>query len=169
MGGDKSLVLVPSIQRPRFRGKGQSAYDAPVPDGRTYQTDALCASCKNVFARSGIIFGSKIRIVSSAEYYKLSPSLDELKRSAIDLHCHFCGIAWWELTKSLSSEILDGAKRSKVTLRIEQDNFSGPRLDLYCKGLPGSAEGCSDGYVQSQPSPGTLNISPRLAYISSCF
>jgi hypothetical protein len=116
---DNIRRLVPAIQRPRFRGEGQSAQDAPVPDGRTYQTDALCLTCKNILASSRLIFGSKTGIVPSLEIHKL-PCLDELKRSALDSHCHFCTVLWRNLTNRHSPETLARVRGSAVTLRIRQ-------------------------------------------------
>jgi hypothetical protein len=165
---DNLKTLVPSIQRPRFRGEGQCAHDAPFPEARTYQTDALCLTCKNVLAKSGIIFGSKTGIVSSLEVYKLPLCLDELRRSAIDLHCHFCTLVWWNLTKGHSPETLSQVRGSEVTLRIQQRRGQGPLIALYCKGLPQS-DGFANAYLQSWLSTSMLNFSPLFACMSSYF
>jgi hypothetical protein len=125
---DSIRRLVPSIQRPRFRGEGQSSHDAPAPDRRIYQTGVLCTFCKNTFARSRIIFGSKTGLISSLEFHKLSPSLGELKRSALELHCHFCTLVWGQLASNHTPVALDRAKGGEITLR-----FRKRRIRTYCE------------------------------------
>jgi len=155
-----------STQCPRFRGVGQSPDDAPEPDGRIYQSDALCRSCKKVLTKSSIIFGSKIGI----ESHKLSSSLDELKRSAIDLHCHLCALVLWVLVREASWEDVNRSRKRKVTMaiyRTRPDSKLG--FTLYCQGLTKSKGPTKSDieldqpYLSSALSLSTLSLSPFVA------
>jgi hypothetical protein len=127
--------LVPANQAPRFRGEGESAHDGPVPDGESYQTDALCTSCKGVLCKSGILFGSRYRLVASLEIHRLRSSLGGVQQSAIRLHCHFCTIVWYLLSRDQSAATLREAAEDKVLLRVEKRGEAPPFIDVYCDGM----------------------------------
>ena len=92
--------LVPQhFQPPRFRDGDESAEQLVVPDGETYPTSALCASCRKVLRKSRVIFGSGYCFVPWLEVHKLRSSLTELEQSAIQLHCHFCTLVWLVLSE----------------------------------------------------------------------
>jgi hypothetical protein len=132
--------LVPQhFQPPRFRDGDKIAKQLVVPDGETYQTDALCDSYQEVLRKSRVIFGSRYYFVPWLEVHKLRPSLDDLKQSVIESHCHFCTLVWHVLSDGQEPGTLRTALGNKVSLRIYyvQGSDRIPRISVRCEGIRG--------------------------------
>jgi hypothetical protein len=132
--------LVPQhFQPPRFRDGDESAEQLVVPDGETYKTSALCASCGKVLRKSRVIFGSRYCFVPWLEVHKLRSSMAELKQSAIQLHCHLCTLVWHVLSEDQELGTLRMALGSEISLRIYyvQGSDQIPRISVRCDGILG--------------------------------
>jgi hypothetical protein len=148
--GTLSRLVPQHFQPPRFRDGDESAEELVVPDGETYQTNALCASCRKVLRKSKVIFGSRYCFIPWLEVHKLRPSLTELEQSAIRLHCHLCTVIWYVLSEGQEPGTLRMASGSEISLRIEYTQGSDqiPRMSVRCDGILGQYSEWFDLQVQ---------------------